>query len=89
MCTNPESQLGVVSADEFWQRLRSAFEFLEQSAARNEIRSYGVATWNGFRVEPDADGYHSLERMVEIARDLAGDDHHFRFIQTAFPSGDA
>src|SRR5258706_4773362 len=81
---NPESQLGVVSADEFWQRLRSAFEFLEQSAAGNEIRSYGVATWNGFRVEPDADGYHSLERMVEIARDLAGNDHHFGFIQLPF-----
>jgi aryl-alcohol dehydrogenase-like predicted oxidoreductase len=81
---NPESQLGAVPADEFWQRLRSAFESLEQSVAKGEIKNYGVATWNGFRVEPDADGYHSLERMVEIARDLAGDEHHFRFIQLPF-----
>src|SRR5205085_5865092 len=66
---------------EFWQRLRVAFEFLEQSVAAGKIRNYGVATWNGFRAEPETDGYHSLEHMVEIARELAGDEHHFRFIQ--------
>ena len=78
---NPESQLSAVSAQEFWQRLRAAFEFLEQSVANGEIRNYGVATWNGFRAEPDAPEYHSLEAMVEIAREVAGDSHHFRFIQ--------
>ena len=78
---NPESQLSAVSSDEFWRRLRAAFEFLEQSVAQGKIRNYGVATWNGFRVEPNARGYHSLEQMVEVARDIAGDSHHFRFIQ--------
>lgn len=78
---NPESQLGVVSQDEFWKRLRAAFEFLEQSVATGKIKKYGVATWNGFRAEPDAREYHPLELMSEIARALAGDEHHFRFIQ--------
>jgi aryl-alcohol dehydrogenase-like predicted oxidoreductase len=78
---NPESQLSSVSPDEFWKRLRAAFEFLEQSVAAGKIGNYGVATWNGFRAEPDTDGYHSLEHMVEIARELAGEDHHLRFIQ--------
>ncbi len=78
---NPESQLAAVSPDEFSRRLRAAFEYLEQAANDKRIGSYGVATWNGFRAEPDSQGYHSLEAMVEIARDLAGDDHHFRFIQ--------
>ena len=78
---NPESQLSAVSGEEFSQRLRAAFEFLEQSVAQARIRYYGVATWNGFRVEPNARGYHSLEQMVEVARDIAGDAHHFRFIQ--------
>jgi aryl-alcohol dehydrogenase-like predicted oxidoreductase len=78
---NPESQLSAVSPAEFWRRLRPAFEFLEQSVASGKIKNYGVATWNGFRVEPDAQGYHSLEPMVEIAREIAGDAHHFRFIQ--------
>ena len=78
---NPESQLSAVSGEEFSRRLRAAFEFLEQSVAQGRIRNYGVATWNGFRVEPNARGYHSLEQMVEVARDIAGDLHHFRFIQ--------
>jgi aryl-alcohol dehydrogenase-like predicted oxidoreductase len=78
---NPESQLAAVSSDEFRKRLRAAFEFLEQCVANHKIQNYGVATWNGFRAEPDARDYHSLESMVEIARELAGDEHHFRFIQ--------
>jgi aryl-alcohol dehydrogenase-like predicted oxidoreductase len=78
---NPESQLSAVSPDEFWKRMRAAFEFLEQTVARGSIRDYGVATWNGFREEPDTRGYHSLETMVELAREIAGDQHHFRFIQ--------
>ena len=78
---NPESQLGAVSQDVFWKRLRDAFEFLEQSVADGKVKNYGVATWNGFRAEPDSNGYHSLERMVKVAKELAGDAHHFRFIQ--------
>ena len=78
---NPESQLTAVSGEEFWRRLRAAFEFLEQSVRARRIQNYGVATWNGFRVAPDAAGYHSLETMAEIAREIAGDTHHFRFIQ--------
>jgi len=78
---NPESQLAKVSHEEFWRRLRAAFEFLEQSVMAGYIQNYGVATWNGFRVAPDAPSYHSLEKMAEIASELAGDAHHFRFIQ--------
>jgi aryl-alcohol dehydrogenase-like predicted oxidoreductase len=78
---NPESQLSAVSQDEFWKRLRAAFEFLEQSVTNGKARYYGVATWNGFRAEPDAREYHSLESMVGLAREIAGDEHHFRFIQ--------
>lgn len=78
---NPESQLAAVSPEEFSRRLRAAFEFLEQSVAKGKIKNYGVATWNGFRAEPDTRDYHSLEAMVEIARAVGGDEHHFRFIQ--------
>lgn len=78
---NPESQLGSVSSDEFWRRLRAAFEFLEQSVADGKVGHYGVATWNGFRAEPDTPNYHSLESMVDVARDIAGDGHRLRFIQ--------
>lgn len=78
---NPESQLAAVPPAVFAERLRGAFEFLEQAVANGRIKSYGVATWNGFRAEPDSQGYHSLEAMVALAREITGEDHHFRFIQ--------
>ena len=78
---NPESQLGSVSPAEFETRLRAAFEGLEHSVAEGKIKNYGVATWNGFRVAANARGFHSLERMVELAREAGGERHHFRFIQ--------
>src|SRR2546421_1046922 len=70
---NPESQLSAVSPAEFWRRLRAAFEFLEQSVANGKIKNYCVATWDGFRAEADPEEHHSLELMVEIAREIAGD----------------
>jgi aryl-alcohol dehydrogenase-like predicted oxidoreductase len=81
---NPETQLGVIERDEFEARLRAAFERLEQNISDGKLRRYGVATWNGFRVQPNARGYHSLARMVELAREAGGDEHGFRFIQLPF-----
>ncbi|MDQ3753983.1 MAG: aldo/keto reductase [Acidobacteriota bacterium] len=81
---NPETQLGVVERAELEQRLRAAFAQLEQSVAENKIKTYGVATWNGFRAEPNARESHSLERMIELAREVSGDEHHFRFVQLPF-----
>src|SRR5215813_2033609 len=84
---NPESQLNSVLSGEFYERLRKAFEALERNVAEGRIGEYGVATWNGFRVRPDARDYHSLEKMVEIARQVGGESHHFRFIQLPFNLG--
>jgi aryl-alcohol dehydrogenase-like predicted oxidoreductase len=81
---NPETQLGVITQDEFDARLRAAFERLEQNIAEGKIRRYGVATWNGFRSQPNAHGFHALEPMVELAREVGGDEHGFRFIQLPF-----
>ena len=81
---NPESQLGFVAREEFYSRLRSAFERLEENVAQGKINRYGVATWNGFRVPPESREYHSLETMVEVARAVGGEDHNFRFIQLPF-----
>ena len=78
---NPESQLGHVSDEEFYSRLRAAFESLEKRRSEGQLKFYGVATWNGFRVPAGSSGYHSLERMVEIAREVGGEAHGFRFIQ--------
>ena len=81
---NPESQLGEVSKNEFYSRLKLAFERLEQNRKAGKLAYYGVATWNGFRAAPDSPQHHSLVRMVEMAREVGGDDHGFRFIQLPF-----
>ncbi|HEV8427481.1 MAG TPA: aldo/keto reductase [Pyrinomonadaceae bacterium] len=81
---NPESQLGHVSESEFYERLKLAFERLEQNRRQGKLAYYGVATWNGFRATPDSGNHHSLVRMVEIATEIAGDQHGFRFIQLPF-----
>jgi aryl-alcohol dehydrogenase-like predicted oxidoreductase len=78
---NPESQLGEIDRYSFEARLAKAFERLEENRAAGKLGFYGVATWNGFRVRPDDPSYHSLERMVGIARQVGGDGHGFKFIQ--------
>lgn len=81
---NPETQLGPVDESEFYTRIRRAFEALEVLAAEGKIQYYGAATWNGFRAIP---GGLSLPRMVEIANEVGGDGHRFRFIQLPFNLG--
>ena len=81
---NPESQLGEVSEEEFYVRLRAAFVQLEENRAQGKLKFYGVATWNGFRVPAGSGGYHSLARMVSLASEVGGDGHGFKFIQLPF-----
>ena len=81
---NPESQLPHVSEQEFYARLKRAFARLEENRKQGKLAHYGVATWNGFRMPPNSGQYHSLTRMVELAREVAGEDHGFNFIQLPF-----
>lgn len=77
---NPETQFGFIDHEEFYTRIRLAFERLEKAVAQNKIQYYGAATWEGFR-KPHA---LSLTRMSSIAHEVAGAGHHFRFIQLPF-----
>ncbi len=43
-----------------------------------------MATWNAFRVPEGARDFISLSEVVSLARQVAGDEHHFRFIQLPF-----
>jgi aryl-alcohol dehydrogenase-like predicted oxidoreductase len=83
---NPESQLagGSIDKNTFEARLARAFEKLEELRAAGKLLFYGAATWNGFRAAPQEPGYHSLERMVNIAAQIGGKEHGFRFIQLPF-----
>jgi aryl-alcohol dehydrogenase-like predicted oxidoreductase len=81
---NPETQLTEVSAPEFRKRIRDAFAFLESAVAERKIGAYGMATWNAFREDPKSPGFLSLDAMAEVAGEVGGAQHHFRFVQLPF-----
>jgi aryl-alcohol dehydrogenase-like predicted oxidoreductase len=81
---NPESQLQYVSEQEFYARLKLAFERLEENRQQGKLAHYGVATWNGFRMPPNSGQHHSLARMIDLAREVGGEEHGFHFIQLPF-----
>jgi len=81
---NPETQLSEVSKEEFLNRVREAFTFLEAAVEAGEIQYYGMATWNGFRQDARARDAMQLGEMAQIAQEIAGGRHHFRFVQLPF-----
>jgi aryl-alcohol dehydrogenase-like predicted oxidoreductase len=81
---NPETQLAEVSRPDFLERIRDAFIFLESAAATGKIQFYGLATWNGLRQESTTRDSLQLGEIEQLARDIAGDKHRFRFVQLPF-----
>ena len=84
---NPETQLTEVSKEEFLNRVREAFTFLESAVEAGEIQYYGMATWNGFRQDARARDAMQLGEIAQIAQEIAGGRHHFRFVQLPFNLG--
>jgi aryl-alcohol dehydrogenase-like predicted oxidoreductase len=81
---NPETQLSEVSRPDFLERVRDAFIYLESAAADGKIQFYGMATWSGFRQEASARESLQLGELEQLAQDIAGETHHFRFVQLPF-----
>jgi aryl-alcohol dehydrogenase-like predicted oxidoreductase len=79
---NPETHLKFVEMPEFMTRIRAAFDQLERAVSDGFIRYYGTATWDGYR-----GGGLRLRSLAETARQIAGDNHHFRFVQLPFNLG--
>jgi aryl-alcohol dehydrogenase-like predicted oxidoreductase len=74
---NPETQLAERSREAVYDRLEAAFERLEERIAAGDLRAYGMATWDCFRVAPEHPSYLSLPEVVRRARrasDAAGRD---------------
>lgn len=81
---NPETQLGEVPRQEFFKRVLNAFQTLEENVTAGKIRMYGTATWNAYRVASTAPDYLALSDLVELAKTVAGEKHHFRVVQLPF-----
>jgi len=81
---NPETQLGDVSHEVFHVRLREAFVMLEKQVKAGKIAYYGLATWSAFRLPEGARDAINLWEKAKLAREVGGDNHHFRFVQLPF-----
>lgn len=76
---NPEDQLIEFGRPVFEERMRAAFEALEEAAESGAIGAYGVASAEGLRTEGDA--LHRLDRLVEIAEKVGGDGNRLRCVE--------
>ncbi|MFB6140285.1 MAG: aldo/keto reductase [Halosimplex sp.] len=85
---NPETQLAERSAEEVYDLLEETFTLLEERAAAGDIRQYGLATWEAFRVPAADESYLSLSEVVSRARAAAKRAEnaatHLRAIQLPF-----
>src|SRR5260370_39549299 len=68
---NPETQLSEVSKEEFLNRVREAFTFLESAVEAGEIQYYAIATWNCFRQEAHPRDAMQLAEIAQIAQEIA------------------
>ena len=79
-----EGQIKDVSKEKFLENLKSVFALYEQKRKEGKIKFYGMATWECFRVPKDNPQYLSLEDMVNLAKQVGGENHGFRFIQLPY-----
>jgi len=81
---NIEAQKASVDRAEFAKRLAAAVEALERAIASGKLAAWGLATWDGLRAPPEHPEHLSIAATLDVARDVAGDGHHFRAVQLPF-----
>jgi aryl-alcohol dehydrogenase-like predicted oxidoreductase len=81
---NPETQLGYVEREVVLSRIKEAFTLFEQLVDEGKIRYYGIASWNAFLYDEDHTEYLSLNDIMQIAQEVGGESHHFKYIQSPF-----
>ena len=79
-----EGQIKDISKEQFLENLKLVFELYEQKRDEGKIKFYGMATWECFRVASDNPQYLSLEEVVNMAKEIGGEKHGFRFVQLPF-----
>jgi aryl-alcohol dehydrogenase-like predicted oxidoreductase len=82
---NPEMQLIKLGKKAFYKQIEKVFTRFEKLAGEGLFKSYGVAVWNGFTAENEE--IISLEKLVEIAIKVGGENHCFKYIQLPFNMG--
>jgi aryl-alcohol dehydrogenase-like predicted oxidoreductase len=67
---------------EYYRRIKTAFEYLEEEVAQGRISYYGISS-NTFPVPADQSDFTCIETIWDIAESLDS-RHHFRLIQLPF-----
>lgn len=87
----PEVHVPRLGKEEVHRRLQTVFAVLEQAVRQDKIRSYGITTFDAFRVETDHLLFQSLASLLGLAENAARivqrDDrarHHLRVVQLPF-----
>ncbi|MBX3651823.1 MAG: aldo/keto reductase [Burkholderiales bacterium] len=87
----PEVHVPRLGKEELNRRLQTVFAVCEQAVRQDKIRSYGIATFDAFRVETDHALFQSLPSLLGLAENAARlvqrdgqARHHFRVIQLPF-----
>ena len=70
--------------EKFIMCLKDIFEFFERQRKEGNIRFYGLATWECFRVSKDNSNFLSLTQVIDLAEQVGGKTHGFRFIQLPY-----
>jgi hypothetical protein len=65
--------------EEYYRRIKLAFEYLESEIENGRIAYYGISS-NTFVEQQDKNNFTSLERVYDIASEIS-DDNHFAVIQ--------
>ena len=79
-----EGQIQDISKEQFMKNLKNVIQFYEQKRKEGKIRYYGLATWECFRVPKDNPQYLSISDVLQIAQQVGGENHGFRFIQLPY-----
>ena len=70
--------------EQFLKNLKNVFEFYEKKRKEGKIRFYGMATWECFRVTQENPMFLQLSEVMDLATEVGGTEHGFRFIQLPF-----
>jgi len=84
---NPELNLLLGSQEQFYSNLYKVFEMLESRVDHRDIATYGLSSWNGFRRREGGTYYLNIDRIMNVAREVGGEQHHFKYLELPLSVG--
>lgn len=80
----PEISRYALGEESFYDRIRELFVFYETQVKIGNIRFYGFAMEESTLHAENSEWYISFEKVCNIAEEVAGKMHHFKFVQLTY-----